>query len=97
MLEKSDAEYTGDHDDDTEESFFDAGGNSLAAMRFVGRVRARYGAVLAIRDLYETPAFRAIAGRLSENVADAGPEQGGAGAAPGAAMSDEERRLLGLG
>ncbi|MCK0438396.1 non-ribosomal peptide synthase/polyketide synthase [Gordonia alkaliphila] len=49
------------------ESFFDAGGNSLAAMRLVARVGDALGVQVSVRDVFDAPSVRelvaAVAGR----------------------------------
>lgn len=46
------------------QSFFDAGGNSLAAMRLCGRIKATLGRELKLRALYESPEFGQLAALL---------------------------------
>ncbi len=43
------------------ESFFDAGGNSLSAMRVVARAGEALGVELSIRDLFDAPSVRELA------------------------------------
>jgi non-ribosomal peptide synthetase-like protein len=45
--------------------FFDAGGGSLAAARFVSVLRAHHPTV-TVRDVYDNPSFGALSGRLAE-------------------------------
>jgi len=76
-----------------DQSFFDAGGNSLAAMRLAGRIRARFGRAFSIRALYEAPQFRAIAARLG----DIQPSIAATPSAPVAEnddLTEDEKRLL---
>ncbi|MCK0438390.1 non-ribosomal peptide synthase/polyketide synthase [Gordonia alkaliphila] len=51
------------------ESFFDAGGNSLAAMRLVARVSDALGVQVSVRDVFDAPSVRelvaAVAGRTA--------------------------------
>ncbi len=52
------------------QSFFDAGGNSLAAMRFAGRIRSRLGFDIKLRALYESSSFGQIAELIATNQDD---------------------------
>ncbi|WP_327370483.1 non-ribosomal peptide synthetase [Streptomyces sp. NBC_01217] len=58
------AEVLGAQHADADTHFFDAGGNSLLAMRLVGRARAEKLAELTVRDVFEAPTPAALADRL---------------------------------
>jgi natural product biosynthesis luciferase-like monooxygenase protein/amino acid adenylation domain-containing protein len=50
------------------DSFFALGGNSLAAVRLLTRVRARLGADLAVPDLFRAPTLAAMAAAVEERL-----------------------------
>ncbi|WP_415270932.1 amino acid adenylation domain-containing protein [Gordonia amicalis] len=50
------------------ESFFDLGGNSLAAMRVAARAGAALGVEVSVRDLFEAPSVRELAQRVAGRV-----------------------------
>jgi len=43
------------------DSFFDCGGNSLLASQVVSRIRQRFGVLLPLRQIFDTPQVRALA------------------------------------
>ncbi|MDR2281013.1 MAG: amino acid adenylation domain-containing protein, partial [Gordonia sp. (in: high G+C Gram-positive bacteria)] len=47
------------------ESFFDAGGNSLSAMRVIARVSDALGVEVGVRDLFDAPTVRALVHRVA--------------------------------
>jgi hypothetical protein len=51
-----------------EESFFDAGGNSLQAMRAVSRINKGFGIKLSVRTLYGNGTVRAVSAVVDETV-----------------------------
>ncbi|OLL72720.1 Siderophore biosynthesis non-ribosomal peptide synthetase [Pseudonocardia sp. Ae168_Ps1] len=53
-----------------EDDFFALGGHSMAAMRLIGRVRARTGADLSVRDVFDAPTVAALAGLLARRPSD---------------------------
>ncbi|GLZ39322.1 FkbM family methyltransferase [Actinokineospora sp. NBRC 105648] len=50
-----------------EDGFFTAGGSSLAAVRMLGRVRARFGGDAGLADLMDDQTLAALAARVSNN------------------------------
>ncbi|GED99905.1 hypothetical protein nbrc107696_03520 [Gordonia spumicola] len=55
------------------ESFFDAGGNSLSAMRLVARLSDAWGVELTARDLFDAPTVRELAATIVGRAAALGP------------------------
>jgi amino acid adenylation domain-containing protein/non-ribosomal peptide synthase protein (TIGR01720 family) len=64
VLEGLFAEVLGVDEVGPRESFFDAGGHSLSAIRLLSRVRSVFGAELGIRQVFEAPTPVAIAALL---------------------------------
>jgi amino acid adenylation domain-containing protein len=56
----------GTADVDVHTSFFDLGGDSLAATRVVGRVNADASTAIGVRDIVEAPTVAALASRVDE-------------------------------
>ncbi|MEU6405194.1 non-ribosomal peptide synthetase [Streptomyces sp. NPDC046985] len=65
----------------TDDSFFDLGGESLAAMRLVSRIRSRFGTDLTITQFFDTPTVLGLDGLL-----------GAAGTAPDESRTEGEHR-----
>ncbi|WP_063352427.1 non-ribosomal peptide synthetase [Streptomyces sp. MJM8645] len=75
----------------TTDDFFAAGGNSIAATRLLGRVRARFGAAPSLADFYTDPTPAALA---RVRPAAPAPAVRTAGPAPDAVpMTDQQRQL----
>jgi acyl carrier protein len=47
------------------DSFFDLGGDSLAALDLVSRIRKRYREEILLRDVFDGPTPRDLAARIS--------------------------------
>ncbi|HEU5182484.1 MAG TPA: amino acid adenylation domain-containing protein [Candidatus Polarisedimenticolia bacterium] len=59
--------------DDVEESFFQAGGNSLLAVRLVGTIRREIGAELPVAAVFREPTIAGLARLLRGTAAEASP------------------------
>ncbi|MFD1815641.1 amino acid adenylation domain-containing protein [Rhodococcus gannanensis] len=85
----------GVHDD-----FFALGGHSMAAMQLVGRVRARLGAQLSIREVFDAPTVAELAAATERGGGDRPPlvRRDGDGPVPlSAAQRRQWRQHTGLG
>ena len=63
-------EVLGAADVGPDDDFFALGGHSMAAMRLIGRVRARFGADLSVRDVFDAPTVAALADLLARRPTD---------------------------
>lgn len=61
----------GGEPEDESADFFDDGGDSVAAVEFLGQLRARLGEALPLRELYRAPSFGAVVRQLTQNPANA--------------------------
>ncbi|KUL39422.1 hypothetical protein ADL15_09720 [Actinoplanes awajinensis subsp. mycoplanecinus] len=52
------------------DSFFDAGGTSYSATILLGKIQRRLGAKLPLRELFEAPTVRGLAGKLGMDIQD---------------------------
>jgi len=80
-------------------SFFDAGGNSLAATRLASRLGRTLGIPVTVRDVFDEPTVRGLAARVERSGADPaalGPEVGERASSPRPdilPLSSAQRRL----
>src|SRR5690606_27637919 len=51
---------------DLQDSFFDGGGNSMAAMAIVTAIRKEFSIELSIKDFFEKPTLASVAGKIRE-------------------------------
>ena len=62
-----------------EANFFLEGGNSLAAMKLMGRVRRRWGQQVELRELFDNPSLRSLSERIEALSGDDKTEVSGNG------------------
>ncbi|AJW42138.1 non-ribosomal peptide synthetase [Rhodococcus sp. B7740] len=79
-------------------SFFDLGGDSLAATRVVGSVRAEASVEIGVRDLAEAPSVRALAARIDARrlrglQQDSRPEAGTSGGVAAIPLAPQQRHI----
>ncbi len=65
----------------TNQSFFDLGGDSLAAMRLTARIRTVLNSELSVRDVFTTPTVAGLAVTIDQNRRGLGCVAGAAGTA----------------
>jgi acyl carrier protein len=53
---------------DAEDDFFDSGGDSMSAIRIVGRVNRAFGITLSLHAFLEAPTIASLAALLSERI-----------------------------
>lgn len=61
-----------------EANFFRDGGNSLAALKLMGRVRRRWGQQVRLHDLFDNPSVRSLSGRIETLTGQTSEETGNA-------------------
>ncbi|MFT3900821.1 MAG: non-ribosomal peptide synthase/polyketide synthase [Gordonia sp. (in: high G+C Gram-positive bacteria)] len=75
------------------ESFFDAGGNSLSAMRLVTRVAESSGVEVSVRDVFDAPTVRELAAAISGRGAALPPVTAADPRPPRIPLSFAQRRM----
>ena len=73
-----------------EDDFFALGGDSLSAMRLVGRICSGFGVVLSLRDFYSASTVGALASLIQAIHFTAGPMQAGKASLDEEVFEEEE-------
>lgn len=77
-----------------DDNFFEAGGNSLNAVRLVSRIQKELNIELALKEIFYNPVIRAVAGKARESIAIYRPEEQNVSEIYIAPASEEELNLL---
>ena len=77
----------------TEDDFFMNGGHSLRATNLINKIEYKFGVRLMLKDVFENPTVKKIAGILNDNVEKLKPIEK-AEVRPSYPMSDHEKRMF---